>query len=279
MPKEHNKILKYNHGEKSMKAPFAIHADLECSPEKMSTCHNNPKKTSTTKINKHTSSGYSLFTCSSFYTKENKLDCYRGEDCMKKFCKDLKEHATRIMNYEKKETIPLTKKKKRKHKKQKKCYICNEGLSTDDDNKKYHKARDHCHYAGKYRGAAHNICNLRYKTPGEIPVVFHNGSTYDYHFIIKELAKEFKGEMKCLGKNTEKYITFSVPITKEITNTNKDGNDKITKISYKIMFIVAIDLCINHYQVLLIIYLKDFIVKSVQIINLILITCQSKMIN
>ena len=198
---------------------------------------------------------------------------------MKKFCKDLKEHATRIMNYEKKETIPLTKKKKRKHKKQKKCYICNEGLSTDDDNKKYHKARDHCHYTGKYRGAAHNICNLRYKTPGEIPVVFHNGSTYDYHFIIKELAKEFKGEMKCLGKNTEKYITFSVPITKEITNTNKDGNDKITKISYKIMFIVAIDLCINHYQVLLIIYLKDFIVKSVQIINLILITCQSKMIN
>ena len=59
---------------------------------------------------------------------------------------------------------------------------------------------------GKYRGAAHNICNLRYKIPKEIPVVFHNGSTYDYHFIIKELVKEFNGNFECLGENTEKYI-------------------------------------------------------------------------
>ena len=59
---------------------------------------------------------------------------------------------------------------------------------------------------GKYRGAAHNICNLRYKIPKEIPVVFHNGSTHDYHFIIKELVKEFNGNFECLGENTEKYI-------------------------------------------------------------------------
>ena len=58
--------------------------------------------------------------------------------------------------------------------------------------KKYFKVKDHCHYTGKYRGAAHYICNLRYKTPKEIPVVFHNGSTYDYHLIIKELAEEFE---------------------------------------------------------------------------------------
>ena len=76
-------------------------------------------------------------------------------------------------------------------------------FSTDDNNKKYHKVRDHCHYTGKYRGAAHDICNLRYKIPKEIPVVFHNGSTYDYHFIIKELAEEFEGEFECLGENTE----------------------------------------------------------------------------
>ena len=61
--------------------------------------------------------------------------------------------------------LPLTKKKEKKHNKQKKCYICKKGLNTDDDNKKYHKVRDHCHYTGKYRGAAHNICNLRYKIP------------------------------------------------------------------------------------------------------------------
>ena len=97
--------------------------------------------------------------------------------------------------------------------------------------------KDQCHYTGKYRGAAHDICNLRYKIPKKIPVVFHNDSTYDYHFIIKELAKESEGEFECLGKNTDKYITFSVPIKKEITNIDKDSNDKIMKISCKIKFI------------------------------------------
>ena len=80
------------------------------------------------------------------------------------------------------------------------------------------KVRDHCHYTGKYRGAAHSICNLRHKIPKEIPIVFHNGSTYDYHFIMKQLAKKFKGNFDCLGENTEKYITFSVPIKKEHDN-------------------------------------------------------------
>ena len=51
MPKENNKVLKYNHGEKSMKVPFIIYADLECLLEKMNTCHNNPQKSSATKMN------------------------------------------------------------------------------------------------------------------------------------------------------------------------------------------------------------------------------------
>ena len=57
--------------------------------------------------------------------------------------------------------------------------------------KLFHKVRDHYHYTGKYRAAAYSICNLRYKIPKKISVVFHNGSTYDYHFTVKELAKEF----------------------------------------------------------------------------------------
>ena len=93
--------------------------------------------------------------------------------------------------------------------KQQICYICKKG--TDDDNKKYHKFRDHCHYTGKYRGAAHSVFNLRYKTPKEITVVFHNGSTY--HFIIKELAKEFEGQFEC-----REIYYFSVPIKKELDN-------------------------------------------------------------
>ena len=67
--------------------------------------------------------------------------------------------------------------------KQKVCYICTKEFSTDDSNEKYNKVEDHYHYTGKYRGAAHNTCNLRYKVPKKISVVFHNGSTYDYYFI------------------------------------------------------------------------------------------------
>ena len=145
---------------------------------------------------------------------------------MKNFCLELREHATKIINYEKKEMIPLTKEEEKKHNKQEVCHICKKRFSTDDNNKKYHKVRDHCHYTGKYRGVAHDICNLRYKIPKEIPVVFHNGSKYDYHFIIKELAEEFE----CLGENTEKYITFSVPIRKEITKKVKNGNDNYKNI-------------------------------------------------
>ena len=95
MPTKNNNIIKYNHGEKSMKLPFVIYADLECLLEKMSTCINNPNESSTTKINKHVPSGYSIFTHCSFDESKNKLNYYRGKDCMKKFSKDLREHATK----------------------------------------------------------------------------------------------------------------------------------------------------------------------------------------
>ena len=89
MPKD-NKILKYNYGEKSMKALFIIYAELESLLEKMSTGHNNPEKSSTIKTNKHTPSGYSLFTQCSFDKTKNRFDYYRCKDCMKNFCLDLK---------------------------------------------------------------------------------------------------------------------------------------------------------------------------------------------
>ena len=131
---------------------------------------------------------------------------------MNKFSKDLREHASKIINYEKKKMIPLTTEEKIYQNKQKICYVCKKEFSNDD--KKNYRVRDHCHYTGKYRGGAHNICNLRYKVPKEIPIVIHNSSIYDYHFIIKELVKEIEGNFECLGENTEKYIIFSVPIKK-----------------------------------------------------------------
>ena len=101
----------------------------------------------------------------------------------------------------------------------------------DKDDQNYtnrKKVKDHCHYTGKFRGAVHSKCNLSYKVPKDIPIIIHNASC-DTHFIINQLAEEFKGELNCIGENMEKYLTFSVPIKTECDNGKK--------IAYKLRFI------------------------------------------
>ena len=137
------------------------------------------------------------------------------------------------INYEKEEIIPLTHKENNFYNEQEICYICKEKFCVDKDDKDYinrKKVKDHCHYTGKFRGAAHSKCNLNYKVQKEIPIIIHNAS-YDTHFMLNQLAIEFKGELNCIGDNMEKYITFSVPIKIEVINNN---GDKKT-ITYKLI--------------------------------------------
>ena len=212
MPAQFNKTLKYNYSEKSLKTPFVIYPDLECL-----LCQNNPNESYTERKVIHEPCDYALNLVCSFDSKQNKYSFYRRKDYIKRFCSDLKELGTKIINYEQKEMIPLT---HNENEEQKECYICQKEFCYDKNKKMkfklYKKGRDHCHYTGKVRRAAHSICNLNYKVPQEIPVKIHNGSKYDYHFIIKELAEEFKGEFECLGENTEKYISFAFPIKKNM---------------------------------------------------------------
>ena len=103
----------------------------------------------------------------------------------------------------------LTEEQKQSYEDTKICYICQENFENKYlGDKKSRKVRDHCHYTGEYRGAAHSICNLKYSLPKKILKVFHSGSNYDYHFIIKELAKELKKQFTCLRENAEKYFTL-----------------------------------------------------------------------
>ena len=175
----------------------------------------------------HESCGYALSIVCSFDKTKKQV-----KNCIKSFCSDLKELRKKT-NYKEKEMIPLTDKENKLYEEQEKCHICQKEFCYDKNGKRKfkicQKVRDYCHYTGKCREAAHRICNLNYKVPQEIPVKINNGSTYDYHFLIKELAEEFKGEFECLGENTEKYISFSIPIKKE------HDNDKT--ISYKLKFI------------------------------------------
>ena len=163
---------------------------------------------------------------------KNITTSYRGADCMQIFSNTIKILAMTAFNTQKKKMIPLTDKEKHSYEKHKYCHICRKKFIDDEEDKRYknyRKVRDHDHYTGKFRGAAHSICNLRYKIPKEFPVVFHNGAKYDYHFIIKELVRKMDDNMDCLGEEAEKYITFKVPLKKE----NKNGS--LT--TYKLKFI------------------------------------------
>ena len=102
MPKWSEKTLKYNPGEKSLKAPIAIYLNLECLLKKEQSCQNNTEQSDTEKKAMHELSGWAMLTKFSFDKTEDKLDYYRGKDCMEKLCKKLKDHAMKIINFEEK---------------------------------------------------------------------------------------------------------------------------------------------------------------------------------
>ena len=110
---------------------------------------------------------------------------------------------------------------KREHRAAEKCHICLKEFN-DPSNR---KVRDHCHYIGLYRGAAHNNCELKYRIPDYIPIVFHNLSGYDAHLFIKELGRRFnKNDIGVIAENKDKYISFNVKINVKLLEVKyKDG--------------------------------------------------------
>ena len=183
MPAKDKNILKYNPGEKSLKVANVIYTDLESLLIKKQSCEINPEKSYAEQKAIHEACAYSINLVRSNEPNKNISNFHRGKDCVKKLCKDLKTPAMEIINYEIKEMIPLTHKETKYYEKSEYCHICKEEFCNDKNNKeefmKKQKVRDHCHYTDKFRGAAHSICNLRYKVQQEIPVVLHNGSNYD----------------------------------------------------------------------------------------------------
>ena len=103
--------------------------------------------------------------------------------------------------------------------------------------KKYRKVKDHCHYTGEYRGTVHSICNSKYSVSKKNYIVFQNGSSDNYYFIIKELEEQFRMQFTYLGENTEKYITFIFPVEKEVTIIDKNGEEITKNTSYILQII------------------------------------------
>ena len=126
-----------------------------------------------------------------------------------------KKYCTELFNTEKVLLSPLATEQEKEHNDSDKCFICQKKINCYKKSKYYkniRKVKDHDHGTGIYRGAAHSLCNLRYSTQKDIPIVFHNGSKYDFHLIIKELANEFRSEIHCIPEDKEKYKPFSIPI-------------------------------------------------------------------
>ena len=191
MPNWAKKTIKFNPAEKSLKEPYAVYIDFECILKEEQSCQNNPEQSYTEKKTLHEPSGWSIFIKCSFDKKENKLDYYRGKDCIEKSCKKLKENLIEIINRKEKDMIPLNKEEENFIKNKKYAtYICKEKFCKNKDDEDYinrKKVKDHCHYTEKFREAAHSNCNLKYKVPKEIPVTIHNAS-YDTHFMLNQLA-------------------------------------------------------------------------------------------
>ena len=132
---------------------------------------------------------------------------YRGVDCVEKFCEHLISQANRLyQSFPQKSMVKLTKSQEEEYDSSKICHICFKPFEDGD-----RKVRDHCQYTGMYRGASHSYCNLQYKIPNYIPVVFHNLAGYDAHLFIRELAK-YTTDIGVIAKNTEDYISFSIKV-------------------------------------------------------------------
>ena len=229
--------LRFKNFPHTEKAPFAIYADFESLIKPIETCDPNPNKSYTKKYQKHEPISFSYYILCSIdgfykpilrkYTQTKPEDANAADV----FVKWLEEDVKAIANIERKEII-FTEEDRKQFDKASDCWICGEYLEND-------RVRDHSHFTGRYRGAAHNSCNLKYRKPKSISVFFHNLSGYDSHLFIKKLgcSDNKKETIDCIPNNEEKYISFGKTlVTGQYTNKKGEVKDKTFKIVFKDSF-------------------------------------------
>ena len=233
LPDEKSKLLSFQNYNRSMKVPFVIYADFEAFTEKINE-NEIPKdehESYTTQYEKHSPSGFCYYIKCSFDESRNKLVTYtkraEDEDVGQTFVNRLEEDIKTLYDeFKFPKKMILTKENERDFRKATHCHICEKELGGD-------RVRDHCHLSGKFRGAAHNSCNINYKVPKFFPVIFHNLSGYDSHLFIKNLGFT-SGNISCIPNNEEKYISFTKKITVG-TFINKDN--EMVRVTRDIRFI------------------------------------------
>ena len=228
MPKQ-GSTIEFKDGQNQFKVPFIMYADFESILEPMDPVEpGSPNQPYTNEVNQHTPSSWCVYSKFTYGDVDNPLRTYRGKGCIETFCNYVKRETHRLYHmFPELPMDPLTEKQWKKYKRLTKCHICYKPFTLVDP-----KVRDHCHYTGLYRGPAHSLCNLRYKIPSYIPVVFHNLSWYDAHLFIRELGAH-TSEMGVIAKNKVDYISFSikVPVDSYI-DKNGDEKDKLIELKF-----------------------------------------------
>lgn len=200
MPLAERAILEFTHYSKMMEVPCVVYADFECILEKINEVVSSKNKFE----RKHIPCAFAYFVKCRFDDSLSKFRIYTGKDAAEKFVESLSQDCNFIYdNYlrVKKNIISLTPTEDSLFLNAIVCHICKKELGNE-------RVRDHCHLTGKFRGAAHNECNLKFRVPNFIPIFFHNFSSYDCHLFIKELAK-LDGDIKVIPLNKELYISLS----------------------------------------------------------------------
>ena len=223
-------FLEFKNFAHSEKAPFAIYADFESLIKPLDVCDPDPEKSYTKKYQKHEPISFVYYIKSfdesvyksnlKFYVKEKESD----EDAMEMFINSLESDVREIANLKKKKMI-FTPENEKEFINALTCWICGKNMGND-------RVRDHCHFTGKFRGAACNSCNLNFRRQNNISVFFHNLAGYDSHLFIKKLGTEKEENIDCIPNNEEKYISFSKTI---ITGQYKKKGEIKNK-TFKIVF-------------------------------------------
>ncbi|XP_055839997.1 uncharacterized protein LOC129907698 [Episyrphus balteatus] len=209
MPADDKKIIKLENYDKQMMVPFVTYADFECILKPVHTCLPDPSTSSTTILQEHVPCAFSYYMKCSFDENEDIMRTFIGENCASEFLHSLVEDTIDRFNKHLKSVTPMkpiTSMQAFLFEKATMCTICAIKFNIGEV-----KVRDHCHLTGEYRGAAHNLCNLKFKMPTFFPILFHNLSGYDAHLFFK-LLREIDGEIKVIPLNKEKYISFSKKI-------------------------------------------------------------------
>ena len=217
-------IAEFCNEQCQFKVPFIMYADFESLLEPIQEPSKDSSGPWTTVTNNHIPSGWCVYSEFAYGVVQNPLTLYCGKDCVKKFCDHITGEAHRLYHaFPEGPMKPLTSNQNERYKKSKRCHICFRPFTEKNP-----KVRDHCHYTGNYRGATHRNCNLQYKIPSHIPIVFHNLSGYDAHLFIRELAAFKPGggaKMEVIAKNKEDYITFSIKVVID-KYVDKNGVEK-----------------------------------------------------